>query len=56
MTINSPLFGAPCKILSHGVSIILTKLVDQPKTLCEELVNGLKTVGTRVTKNNIGKL
>uniref|UniRef100_A0A9J7YKB1 Transposase Tc1-like domain-containing protein n=1 Tax=Cyprinus carpio carpio TaxID=630221 RepID=A0A9J7YKB1_CYPCA len=52
--INRPRSGAPCKILPHGVRLIMRKVRDQPRTTREELVNDLKAVGTTVTKQNIG--
>ncbi len=53
-TISRPQSGAPCKILAHGVRMIMRKVRDQPRTTREELVNDLKAVGTTVTKQNIG--
>lgn len=46
---------APCKILTHGMRMIMRKIVDQPKTTLQELVNDLKAVGTIVKKNTAGK-
>ncbi len=53
-TINRSWSGAPCKILPHGVRMIMRKVRDQPRTTREELVIDLKAVGTTVTKQNIG--
>ncbi len=44
MTVNLPRTGAPCKISPRGVSIILKKVRDQPRTTREDLVNDLKRV------------
>ncbi len=41
--------GAPCKISPRGVSMILRKLRDQPRTTREDLVNDLKRAGTTVS-------
>ncbi len=41
MTVNLPRTGAPCKISPRGVSIILRKVRDQPRTTREDLVNDL---------------
>ncbi len=49
MTVNLPLTGAPCKISPHGVSMILRKVRDQPRTTREDLVNDLKRAGTTVS-------
>ncbi len=49
MTVNLPRTGAPCKISSHGVSMILRKVRDQPRTTREDLVNDLKKAGTTVS-------
>ncbi len=45
MTVNLPRTGAPCKISPRGVSMILRKVRDQPKTTREYLVNDLKRAG-----------
>ncbi|XP_072523827.1 uncharacterized protein [Salminus brasiliensis] len=50
MTVNLPQTGAPCKISPRGVSVILRKVRNQPRTTREELVNDLKRAGTTVTK------
>ncbi len=49
MTVNLPRTGAPCKILPRGVSMILRKVRDQPRTTREDLVNDLKRAGTTVS-------
>ncbi len=46
MTVNLPRTGAPCKISPRGVSMILRKVRDQPRTTREDLVNDLKRAGT----------
>ncbi len=48
MTVNLPQTGAPCNISSRGVSMILRKVRDQPRTTRENLVNNLKRAGTTV--------
>lgn len=54
MTISLPQSGAPSKILVHGVEMIMSKVMGQPKTTQEALVNDLNGFGTTVTKNTIG--
>ncbi len=49
MAVNLPQTGAPCKISSRGVSMILRKVTDQPRTTREGLVNDLKRAGTIVS-------
>ncbi len=48
MTVNLPRTGAPWKIPPRGVSMILRKVRDQPRTTREDLVNDLKRAGTTV--------
>ncbi|KAI4886937.1 hypothetical protein NFI96_030449, partial [Prochilodus magdalenae] len=48
MTVNLPRTGAPCKISPRGVSMILRKVRNQPRTTREELVSDLKRAGTTV--------
>uniref|UniRef100_A0A3B4BIK8 Uncharacterized protein n=1 Tax=Periophthalmus magnuspinnatus TaxID=409849 RepID=A0A3B4BIK8_9GOBI len=50
MTVNLPRTGAPCKISPRGVSVILRKVRNQPRTTREELVNDLKRAGITVSK------
>ncbi len=52
-TVNLPRTGAPCKISPRGVSVILRKVRDQPKTTREDLVNDLKRAGTTVLNGYI---
>ncbi len=49
MTVNLPRIGAPRKISPHGVSVILRKVRDQPRTTREDLVNDQKRAGTTVS-------
>ncbi len=49
MTVNLPRTGAPWKIPPRGVSMILRKVRDQPRTTREDLVNDLKRAGTTVS-------
>ncbi len=49
MTVNLPRTGAPCEISPRGVSMILRKVRDQPRTTREDLVNDLKRAGTTVS-------
>ncbi|KAI4891288.1 hypothetical protein NFI96_003443 [Prochilodus magdalenae] len=55
-TVNLPRTGAPRKISPHGVSMILRKVRNQPRTTREELVNDLKRAGTTVSKVTVGRL
>ncbi|KAL0198163.1 hypothetical protein M9458_006703, partial [Cirrhinus mrigala] len=49
MTVSLPRTGALCKISPRGVSVILRKVRDQPRTTREDLVNDLKRAGTTVS-------
>ncbi len=49
MTVNLPRTGAPCNISPRGLSMILRKVRDQPRTTREDLVNDLKRAGTTVS-------
>ncbi len=49
MNVNFPRTEAPCKILPRGVSVILRKVRDQPRTTREDLANDLKRAGTTVS-------
>ena len=53
MTFNLPRSGAPCKISPRGVSMIMRKVRDQPRTTRQDLVNDLKRAGTTVSKKTI---
>ena len=48
VTANLPRSGPPRKISPHGISMMMRKVMDQPSTTQEELVNELKPVGTTV--------
>ncbi|KAI4872382.1 hypothetical protein NFI96_033651 [Prochilodus magdalenae] len=50
MTVHLPRTGAP-RISPGGVSVILRKVRNQPRTTREELVNDLKRAGTTVSKH-----
>ncbi len=54
ITVNLPRTGAPCKISPRGVSMIMRTVRNQPRTTWEDLVNDLKSDGTKVTKKTIG--
>ncbi|KAI4874042.1 hypothetical protein NFI96_000107 [Prochilodus magdalenae] len=54
MTVSLPRTGAPHKISPRGVSMILRKVRNQPRTTREELVNDLKRAGTTVSKVTVG--
>ncbi|XP_061703403.1 uncharacterized protein LOC133515117 isoform X2 [Syngnathoides biaculeatus] len=47
MTVNLNWSGAPCKISPHGVSMILKKVRNQPRTTRQDLVNDLKSLDHR---------
>uniref|UniRef100_A0A803J715 Transposase Tc1-like domain-containing protein n=1 Tax=Xenopus tropicalis TaxID=8364 RepID=A0A803J715_XENTR len=49
-TVSLPRTGAPCKISPRGVSLMIRKARNQPRTTREELVNDLKRAGTTVSK------
>ncbi len=49
MTVNLPRTGATCKISPRGVSMMLRKVRDQPRTTREDLINDLKRAGTTVS-------
>ncbi|XP_078804048.1 uncharacterized protein LOC144992271 [Oryzias latipes] len=53
MTVNVPRSGAPRKLSPRGVSMMLRKVKNQPRTTREELVNELKRAGTTVSKATI---
>lgn len=54
MTISLLQSGASSKIFFHGVEMIMSKVMGQPKTTQEELVNDLNGFETTVTKITIG--
>ncbi len=56
MTVNLPRTGAPCKISPRGVSMILRKVRNQPRTTREVLVNDLKRAGTTVSTVTISNI
>ncbi|KAI3364206.1 hypothetical protein L3Q82_010805 [Scortum barcoo] len=53
LTVNLPRTGSPCKISPHGLSMIMKKVRDQPRTTWEDLVNDLKRAVTTVSKVTI---
>ncbi len=54
VAVNLPQTGAPCKISPRGVSMIMRKVRNQPRTTREDLVNDLKSAGIIVTEKTIG--
>ncbi|XP_061685909.1 nck-associated protein 5-like isoform X2 [Syngnathoides biaculeatus] len=55
MTVNLYWTGAQCKISPHGVSMILRKVRNQPRTTQQDLVNDLKRAGTTVSKEKLSE-
>ncbi len=53
IAVNLPQTGAPCKISPRGVSMIMRKVRNQPRTTQEDLVNDLKSSGIIVTEKTI---
>ncbi len=53
IAVKLPRSGAPCKISTRGVSLIMRTVRNQPRTTREDLVNDLKAAGTIVTKKTI---
>ncbi|KAI4890262.1 hypothetical protein NFI96_014033 [Prochilodus magdalenae] len=53
MTVSLPRTGAPRKISPRGVSMILRKVRNQPRTTRERLVNDLKRAGTTAGTNTL---
>ncbi|KAI4894177.1 hypothetical protein NFI96_002721 [Prochilodus magdalenae] len=51
MSVNLARSGAPRKISPPGVSMILRKVRNQPRTTREKLVSDLKRAGTTVSKH-----
>jgi len=49
MTVYGPRSEAPCKISPHEASMIM-KVMDQPRTTRQDLVNDLKRAGSTVSK------
>lgn len=54
MSINFCWSETPCKVLPHGLKIIIEKLRKQTITKEKKVVYNLKAVGPIVTKNTIG--
>uniref|UniRef100_A0A8C4TMR8 Transposase n=1 Tax=Erpetoichthys calabaricus TaxID=27687 RepID=A0A8C4TMR8_ERPCA len=54
-TVSLPRTGAPCKISPRGVSQMMRKVRNQPRTTREELVNDMKRAGTTVSKVTVGR-
>ncbi len=53
IAVNLPQIGAPCKISPRGVSMIMRKVRNQPRTTQEDLVNDLKSAEIIVTEKTI---
>ena len=54
LTISLARSGAPCKFSQHGVSLMMRKMREQPRTMWQGLVDDLKAAETTVTKMTIG--
>lgn len=55
MTANLPRTGAPCKISPRGASLMMRKVINQPRITRQELVNDLKRAGTTVSKSTVSR-
>ncbi len=53
IAVNLPQTGAPCKISPRGVSMIMRKVRNQPRTTQEDHVNDLKSAEIIVTEKTI---
>ncbi len=49
ITASLPQTGSPCKISPHGVSMIMRRVRNQPRTTREDIAIDLKAAGTIVT-------
>uniref|UniRef100_A0A3Q3KM81 Uncharacterized protein n=1 Tax=Monopterus albus TaxID=43700 RepID=A0A3Q3KM81_MONAL len=54
-TVSLPRTRAPCKISPRGVSLMIRKVRNQPRTTREELVNDMKRAGTTVSKVTVSR-
>jgi len=52
-TDNLPRSGAPRKISSRGVKMIMRTVIKNPRTTWRDLMNDLQRAGTKVTKATI---
>ena len=55
MTANLPGTGAPCKISARGASLMIRKVMNQPRITRQELVKDLKRAGTTVLKSTVSR-
>ena len=55
VTANLPRTGAPCKISARGASLMIRKVINQPRITRQELVNDLKRAGTTVSKSTVSR-
>jgi len=53
MVANLPLAGAPCKISPCGVSMIIRKVRDQPRTTWQDLKRAATTVSKKTLSNTL---